>query len=436
MITHEIIEQVLALTGRSGLRDVEIQGENEEIRKVAVRKGDVESVASSRTASLTLRLFHGRKLAEAKTNDISAGALMRFVQKTIEMLPLGNEDEANGLADKEERPKEMADLRLLDEAAYSFTLDAQVDLARRAETAAFGADPRIQNARETAAEYTRGEFFYACPDFSGSYPYSLFSLGTEVVATFREEMQVGDWFVSSRLLNQLPPPEEVGQLAARMALGRLGGKKIKTCRVPVIFGPRAASDFIGTVQRALSGQLLYRKASFLYEKLGETIASSCVTLVDDPLMPSGLGSRPFDREGVSSRKLAVIEGGKLKSYLLDSYSARKLGLKTTGGAHISNFYLRPGEHSPQQIIASLKDGLYVSDLLGFGINLLNGTYSKGVTGHWIQNGELAFPVQEIIIAGNLMEMLQGVEMVGNDLDFYWPTTSPTIKITSMMVAGN
>ncbi|MFA5028950.1 MAG: metallopeptidase TldD-related protein, partial [Candidatus Methylomirabilota bacterium] len=248
-----------------------------------------------------------------------------------------------------------------------------------------------------------------------------------------------------RRLGDLQPPEEVGREAARRALRRLGARRVATARVPVVFDPEMAAGLLRSLGGAVSGGAIYREASFLAGKLGTRVASPLLSVVDDGRMPGGLGSRPFDGEGLPTRRTVVIRDGILQSYLLDTYSGRKLGMASTGNASRgfaspptagpTNVCILPGPHAPEEIIRSVARGLYVTELIGFGVNLVTGDYSRGAAGLWIEQGELAYPVEEITIAGNLGEMLERIEMVGDDLAWRGTIASPTLKIAEMTVAG-
>jgi PmbA protein len=284
--------------------------------------------------------------------------------------------------------------------------------------------------------------------FVGSYRSSSFSLSVSPIAVDPDTgaMQRDAWYEVQRKFSRLASAESIGREAARRAVRRLGARKIATKRASVVFDQETAGSLLANLCSAVSGYGLYKRASFLLDQLGRTIASDLITVYDDGRMVGGLGSRPFDGEGLPTRKNTIVERGVLKSYLLDTYSGRKLGLPSTGNASRSvgespsvgptNFYLVPGTHPPEQIIGSVKDGLYVTELIGFGINMVTGDYSRGACGFWIENGELAYPVEEITIAGNLKQMFKDIEMVGNDLVFRGRIASPTVKIAEMMVAGN
>jgi PmbA protein len=258
-------------------------------------------------------------------------------------------------------------------------------------------------------------------------------------------MQIDSWHSSARSLKKLESPESVGQEAARRALRGLGARKIASTKVPLVFDPDMAREILDAIADAVSGTAVYRQSSFLAGKLGEKIAGYNLTVIDDGTIPGGFGSSPFDDEGVPTRRKVVIEKGVLKSYLLNTYTAKKLGLQTTANAARSltgnpgigsgNFFLQPGTRTPQQIIAGVKRGLYVTQLMGFGVNLVTGDLSQGAAGLWIENGELAYPVEEITIAGNLADMLNNINEIGNDLEFRSAKDSPTLRIDGMTIAG-
>jgi PmbA protein len=258
-------------------------------------------------------------------------------------------------------------------------------------------------------------------------------------------MQRDYWYSVARTLTKLESPEEVGRIAAERTIRRLGGRKVKTQKVPIVFDPQVARSLLGEICDAVNGDSIYRGASFLTGKLGEKIAGENITIVDDGTMRGGFGTSPFDSEGVPSRRTVVIERGELKSYLLNTYTARKLNLKTTGnaarglagnpGIGAGNFYLQSGDKSPKQIMADIREGLLVTEFLGFGVNLVTGDFSRGASGLWIVNGEPAFPVEEITVAGNLKDMLFNISAIGSDLEFRGAVACPTLRIEGMTVAG-
>jgi PmbA protein len=258
-------------------------------------------------------------------------------------------------------------------------------------------------------------------------------------------MQRDSWWTASHRLARLDAPGEVGREAARRTLRRLGARQIPTGAYPVVFDPQTAASLLRHLAGAIAGPSLYRRASFLLDRVGERIAAESVTIVDDPLLPGAPGSRPFDGEGVTARRTTIVDHGVLQSYLLDSYSARRLGLRTTGHAARSpgdsptvapsNFFLAPGAHTPEAIVGSVERGLYVTELIGFGVNTVTGDYSRGAAGLWIEDGRLTHAVEEVTIAGALPEMFAGIEMIGDDVVFRSAVTAPTMKIGRMTVAG-
>jgi PmbA protein len=281
--------------------------------------------------------------------------------------------------------------------------------------------------------------------FSGHYAASSYSLAVEPIAQDGDGMQRDYWYSASRHFDRIEDAESIGRIAAQRAVRRLGARKIKTTRAPVVFDPEMAAGLLGSLAGAASGPALYKGASFLIGKLGQQIASPQVTIFDDGLLKSALGSKPFDGEGLATRRKTLVDKGVLATYLLNTYSARKLKLASTGnaarslgdspGVSAANLYLQPGTHSPEEIIRTIKAGLLVTELIGFGINSVTGDYSRGASGMWIENGEVAYPVQEVTVAGNLKEMLMSIEMVGNDLQWRSSVVSPTIKISEMTIAG-
>ncbi|HSG05382.1 MAG TPA: metallopeptidase TldD-related protein, partial [Nitrospiria bacterium] len=281
---------------------------------------------------------------------------------------------------------------------------------------------------------------------AGRYPIGSVSFSMTPIATENGSMQRDFWYAVGRKLKNLETPEAVGRKAAQRTLRRLGARKIPTCEVPIIFDPETASELLGSISACVSGTAIYKGASFLAGELGKNVAAAGLSVIDDGRKQGGLGSRPFDGEGLPTRKTEVIRNGVLESYLLDSYSGRKLGMPSTGNAARSvsdvpgvsptNLYVVGGDASPDEIIRSVDRGLYVVELIGFGVNHVTGDYSRGAVGLWIENGELSHPIEEVTIAGNLKDILMNIEMVGNDLEFRGNLASPTLKISNMIVAGS
>ena len=410
-----------------------------------VRLGQVDTVKHAREQHMALRVFVGKSMAAASTSDLSREAMTRLVDEAVSLARVTSPDELAGLPDADLLARQIPDLDLRDPQGHDLPPEEKIELARRCEAAALAADPRITNSEGGDFGDRRARYAYATSHgFSGEYRTSSFSLAVSPVATRDGEMQRDSWYHVTRRRSRLDDPEEIGRIAARRAVQRLGARRVKTAEVPVVFDPEMAASLVRHIAGAASGPALYRRASFLVGKLGERIAAPSITIVDDGTVPGALGSRPFDGEGLPVTRTVVVDQGVLRSYLLDTYSGRKLGLPSThhgardgSGVSVSttNLYLAAGDRDPGDLIRSVKNGLYVTELIGFGVNGITGDYSRGAVGMWIENGELAYPVEEITVAGNLLDMLHAVEGVGNDLVFRDRTSAPTLLIGRMTVAG-
>ncbi len=411
----------------------------------SVRLGQVDTVTHSREQRLSLRVFAGRSSAAASTSDLSRASLERVVDEATALARVTAEDPCAGLPDPATLAAEIPDLELWDDAP-DLAPEDKIALARRAEVAALEADPRITNSEGAEAWDRRGHYVYATSHgFARGYATSSFGLSVSPVAAADGEMQRDSWYSAARRRAALEAPESIGRTAAARTVRRLGGRKVKTAEVPVIFDPDTAASLVRAIAGAASGPSLYRRASFLLDRLGTRIGSPLVTIVDDGRIPRALGSRPFDGEGLATGRTVLVDGGVLASYLLDSYSARKLGMASTHhaardgsgvGVTTTNLVLQTGAASPEDLIRSVGRGLYVTELIGFGVNGVTGDYSRGAAGLWIEGGALAYPVQEVTVAGNLLEMLAAVEGVGNDLVLRDRTAAPTLLVGRMVVAGD
>lgn len=443
----ELAADVLARAKANGATEADIVVADGETFSVQVRVGTVDRLTKAREKRLGLRIFVGKRSATTSTSDFSKSSLERLVSETCTLARAVVEDQVSGLPDASQMATDRPDLDLYDETVLG--ADTQIDWAKRGEAAAFAADPRITNSEGAEFDSSSGRVVLAnSHGFVGSYKSSSFSLAVSPIATDTDtgSMQRDAWYEVQRKFARLSSAESIGQEAARRAVRRLGARRVATKRVPVVFDQDTAGSLLANLCSAVSGYGLYKRASFLFDQLGKAVASDQITVYDDGRMVGGLGARPFDGEGLATRKNTIVERGVLTSYLLDTYSGRKLGLPSTGSASRSvgespsvgptNFYLVPGTKSPEQILGSVKEGLYVTELIGFGINMVTGDYSRGASGFWIENGELAFPVEEITIAGNLKQMLKDIELVGSDLVFRGRIASPTLKISEMMVAGH
>jgi len=444
---RQLASDLLAMAKRGGATEADVVIVDGENLSVQVRLAAVDRLTKAREKRLGLRVFTGKRSASTSTSDFSTASLQQLVEQTCTLARAVVEDQISGLPAADEMAKEQPDLDLHDTTRLD--TDRQIELARRAEAAAMAADERITNSEGADFDSSSGRIVLAnSHGFVGEYRSSSFSLSVSPIAVdpATGAMQRDAWYGVQRKFRKLESPEAIGTEAAKRAVRRLGAKKVGTKRVPVVFDQEMAASLMGNLCGAVSGYSLYKGASFLIGQLGKQLAPDYVTIYDDGRMVGGLGSRPFDGEGLATRKNTIVDKGRLTSYLLDAYSGRKLGLPSTGNASRSvgespsvgptNFYLAPGSRSAADILGTVKEGLYVTELIGFGINMVTGDYSRGASGFWIENGELAYPVEEITIAGNLKQMFRDIELIGNDLSFRGRIASPTIKLTEMTVAGN
>jgi PmbA protein len=443
---EQIASDLVDRAKRAGATSADVVVREADEFSTTLRLGKIESVKEAASKALGLRVLLGIRSASSFSSDFSEQSLGRLVERTIAMAKVTSEDPASGLPEASQLGCYPGDLALFSSDVESLSIEDRIQLARRAEEAALGADARIQNSEGAWFEASQGTMAYANSlGFAGSYRSSYCALSVSPIAQQDGGMQRDYWYSVARGAAALETPEAVGQKAAQRVLRKLGARKVSTCQVPVIFDPETARSLLGHLFDAVRGDAIYRSASFLAGKLGQKVANENVTILDDGLRPGGFGSRPFDGEGIPASITPVVEKGVLQNYLLNCYTARKLGLRTTGnasrgiagppGVGLKNFYMPAGPYSPEEIVHSVKSGFYVTELIGFGVNTVTGDYSRGAAGMWIERGELAYPVEEVTIAGNLAEMLTRIEMVGSDLEFRSALASPTLLISGLTVAG-
>jgi len=447
MELKEVATEVVDRAMRAGATAAEAVAREGNEFSTVVRLGQVETLKESGAKVLGVRVFHGQRAASTYTSDFSPAGLDQLVSSAVSLARITSEDPVSGLPQASELGKLDSDLDLYYQDVYSLSTEQRIEYARRAEKAATSADARIQNSEGGSFDAADGcKVLANSLGFVGEYKRSYCSVSAVPVAKDESgAMQRDFWYSVARSIKLLDSPEEVGKVAAQRTLRRLGARKVKTSQVPVIFDPMVARSLLDSLAEAVNGDSIYRGASFLAGKLGEKVAGENVTVVDDGTMPGGFGTSPFDGEGVKSRRTVVIDKGVLKSYLLNTYTAKKLNMKTTGNASrglagtpgigVGNFYLEAGERKPEQIIGDVKEGLYVTEFLGFGVNLVTGDFSRGASGMWISGGQLAFPVEEITVAGNLKDMLNSISEIGSDLEFRGSMASPTLRIDGLTVAG-
>lgn len=444
---EELAAEIVSRARRRGADGVEcLIGEGEEF-SASVRMREVESLKNAGSRSAGLRVLVGKRAGSAYTSDLTAEGLDTMIGSALELAAITSDDPFAGLPEPEELGQLSGDLQLWSGDVGSTGTTRKIELSRAAEEAALSFDPRIQNSEGASCDSYQGRHVFANSlGFVGSYRTSTCSLSVVPIARQGETMERDYWYSLARGFGGLDDPAAVGRKAAIRALRRLGSRKVSTCKVPVIFDPQVARSLVQNIFEAVNGEAVYRKSSFLAGRLGERVGSEVLTVIDDSTLPGLFGTSPFDDEGVASRRTVVLEGGVLKSYLLNCYTARKLGLKTTGSATRGitgnssvghgNFYLQAGTHSPESIVKQVKNGYYVTELMGFGVNAVTGDYSRGASGIWIENGELAYPVSEVTVSGNLKQMLMDLEAVGGDLEFRGATASPTLLIREMTVSGH
>jgi len=446
VITKELLSDIVNQAVGRGATDAEAIGIETTEFHVEVRLGEVEKLQEAASRGIGLRVLYQGRQASSSTSDISPQAIDELVSSAVEMAKLTSVDEAATLPARDELARESADLGLYDVAIGELPTERKIEMARFAEEAARGFDPRITNSEGSSCSTTVGKtILVTSAGFAGEYQGTTCARMVAPIAKEGDEMQVAGWGDRQRLLTSLDSPEELGREAARRALRKLNARKVATQEAPIVFESGVVEELLADFFGAIDGYSIFRRASFLVGRLGELIAAPELTVIDDGQMRNAVGSRPFDSEGLATRRTVVVENGVLKSYLLNTYTARKLGLRSTANAArgltgapavgFSNFFIAPGVYSPNEIIASVKNGFYVTEMIGFGFNAVTGDFSRGASGWWIEDGKLAFPVEEVTIAGNFRDMLRGITMIGSDLRFRGRIAAPTIKIDRMMVSG-
>ena len=414
-----------------------------------VRMGEPELVEEASHRGIGLRVIKDRRVALTSTSDLTKRGLDQFVRDALELCDVSQEDPFAGPADPELVAKALPTRDdLYDPSVGGITAAEALDWAKRGEKAALDADPRIQNSDGSTFSRVAGGFSLVLSGgFRGGYATSYASLVVVPVAEDEgNKKRRGSHWTARRHFADLDPAEKVGAEAARRTLRKLGARKVPSCEAPVIFEPDAARAIVGMLAGSIMGSSIWRKQSYLAGRIGTQVASELCTVVDDPFLARAPGSRPFDGEGLPSRRNVVVEAGKLLTYLCDSYSGRKLDRPSTAsaarggsgdvGPSTTNFVLQPGNASAEEILASTKRGLLVTEMMGFGFNALTGDFSRGASGFWIEDGAIAHPVSEITISLNADELFKRIDAIGNDLDLRTATASPTIRVAAMTIAGS
>ena len=447
MIDQQQAVDIVRMALDQGASDAECTISEGEEFSATVRMRALETLKDAGSRSAGLRVLVGKRAGSAYTSDLSSEGVRKLVKQALEIAEITTEDPHTGLPEPEDLGSLSGDLALYSDDVSRIETPHRITQALEAEEASFAADSRITNSEGASfGAYTGEQAFANSRGFVGSYRISSCSLSTTPIAREGDSMERDYWFSAARKYAQLERPADIGRKAAERAVRRLHSRKVATQKAPVVFDPLTARSLMSHVFEAVSGESVYRNASFLAGRLGEKIASERVTIVDDATIPGLFGTSPFDDEGAPSRRTVVVERGVLRSYLLNTYTARKLGLRTTGNAARGitgnasvghgNLYLEQGDRAPETIIKGIRSGLYVTELIGSGVNIVTGDYSRGAAGLWIENGEFAYPVSEITIAAHLQDMLLGIESVGSDLEFRSSTASPTVTIGEMTVSGS
>lgn len=404
-------------------------------QNVSVRLDEVETIEYNRDKGMSVTVYFGKQRGHANTSDLSAQALKDTVAAACSIARYTAHDEYCGLADPALLARDIPDLDLYH--PWDISVDEAIVLARQCESAALGVDSRINNSEGAGVSTYAGLFSYANSNgFNGGYHTSRHSLSCSVIAEQGDSMQRDYWYTSARAAEDLDPPEAVGRKAGERTARRLGARQVKTAQVPVLFEASVASGLLSHFVSAVSGGNLYRKSSFLLDSLGKQVFAPQITISERPHLPRGLASAPFDNEGVATQSRDLVVNGVLQGYMLASYSARKLGMTTTGNAGGNhNLILQSDDLDFEGLLRKMHTGLVVTELLGHGINLVTGDYSRGAAGFWVENGQIHYPVEEITIAGNLQDMFRQIVAVGNDVLVQGSKQTGSILIERMTVAG-
>jgi PmbA protein len=437
---EDLVDAALAHAQKLGATGAGAEASEGAGLSVGVRKGELETVERNRDKSLGVTVYAGQRRGNASTSDFSPEAIQRTVQAAYDIARFTAEDPAAGLPEPGDIATGARDLDLFH--PWPISSAQAFELARECERAAFAVDRRISNSEGASVSAQQSHFFSAhTHGFRGGYASSRHSLSVAPIAGKGDAMQRDYWGSSMRDARQLASPQAVGRYAAERALSRLGSRKIATRECPVLFESPLAAGLLGSFVHAISGGALYRKTTFLPDSLGKPAFASHIDIDEDPFIPGGKGSSPFDEEGVRVHSRKVVEGGRVQGYFLSTYSARKLGMKTTGnagGSHnltLTSRRTQPGDDL-EAMLRKLGCGLFVTELMGQGVNPVTGDYSRGANGFWVENGRIAYPVQEITIAGNLRDMFMGIEAIGADTYNHGAKTVGSVLVNRMKLAGN
>jgi len=432
---EEMVQDIIARARTAGADQVEAGVSFDAGLSVTVRLGETETLEFNRDRVLGLTVYFDRRKGTASTADFGPDSIEATVRAACDVARYTSEDPCAGLADADRLAREIPDLDLYH--PWELGPEQAIVLARECEAAARAVDPRIDNSEgATVASYAGLRVKANSLGFHGSYNTSYHSISCSVIGRQGEEMQRDYWSTAARDRADLELPADVGRKAGERTVRRLGTRRLSTRTAPVIVAAESAGSLFGHFINAVSGSSLYRKSSFLLDHLGKEVFPGFMRIHEQPRLMKGMGSAPYDSEGVATQARDIVSGGILQGYVLNSYAARKLGMQTTGNAGgVRNLTIEPGRHDLDGLLREMGNGLLVTEFIGFGVNIVTGDYSRGAAGYWVENGEIAYPVDEITVAGNLRDMFMGIAAIGNDVDLRGNVRSGSVLLDHMMIAG-
>ena len=443
-----LASDIVAQARKLGADEVDAYVTSSAETSARVRLSKVERIIDATSHAASVRVIKEKRTAVCSTVDLTPKALSAMVVQALELAEIAEPDEFAGLPEREELAlAEQPNLKLYDEQIESLSVDEMKDVALRCEQAAYDYDSKVTNSDGAEMGVMRSVVALANSlGFGASYPSTNAVIMVEAICDDKDGKKRNDsWYSVERALHRLEDPEEVGRKAAARAVAKLGARKLETTTLPVVWEAPVVRALLALIGQAASGELLYRRSTFLAGLEGEQVGSQLLTIADDPLLEGRLGSRPFDGEGVTSRTVPLFENGTFREFLFDSYNARRMDRKTTGAAgrslsappspSTSNLVLTPGEQSPEELYADIDDGLLLTDLMGFGVNMTTGDFSRGAQGFRIEKGKVTYPVTEINISGNLKDMLASIDAVGNDVLWLGSSGAPSLRMSKLTISG-
>ncbi len=441
MDTIELAKSIVSKSIQKGADECDVFISIDDEFSTTIKDAEIESIKQAVTHGLGIRVFKNKKIGFSYTTDFSTFAIEKAIEEAITLAENSTPEPDNKLPEIENLNKN--DVEIFDPNVFSINVDRKIEIAKEIENFAKSYDPRIKVESTGFGNIIQRRTLASSNGFISEYEGTIFEIYCSTIALEDGESQTGFYSSVSRFFDKLQTPEFVAKNASIKALQLLHPQKIKTGKYPVVFDPITSATICSYISSAVNGKNAYRKMSFLFDKINEKVANETITIIDDGCLEGGIASKPFDDEGIETKKKLIIENGILKMFLLDSITARKFALPPTGNAHRkyntipspapTNFYIKPGNKSPEEIINEVNEGLFVTKLIGFGVDIVSGNFSKGASGLWIKNGEIAFAVDKITIADNLSNILKNIIIVGNDILFFSNIASPTILVSEMTV---